>query len=209
MENEEKENEKKDDKEDVGRKLLFSAVDKLIIGGIAALVALIFQFKSHESKKLLDESITVSKVYTEILVDQRKSLVDSLKNYFLLIEDIKPAGIATEAQANKLMELLHNFRLIVFIISVDATEIKKDGDNFLKSIEDMNMKLVSEITPKVEVEERTKEIKKCYKSVLDTLKELTIEKVREEFAGAKPKEKYFDLFHYYPSFAPILMPNNK
>jgi hypothetical protein len=170
-------------------KVWLSLIDKIIIGVIAGIIALHFQQKADKSKKLFDESMAVSKIYTEIYVKQRKSLTDAMEDFFSFIENVRSKSEPSEDEIQQFQKLRYKFNVIFEILAGDDPSIMGPGDHFINSINQMSDILTDSTKGIDEIKEQRKLIQQHYSAVLDKLEDLTRKKVKEEFEAAGGKKK--------------------
>jgi|WetSurMetagenome_2_1015567.scaffolds.fasta_scaffold235721_2 hypothetical protein len=169
------------DPNSMGGKILFSVIEKVIIGIIALLLVMYFQNRASQNQKISDATLSVTRIYSDIIVKQRDSLLKAMEDYFLILEDIKPVGQANEIQDKILNDLWHKIRFNIYTLGGVDKRIKEQAEPFLNSITDLNLLLEKKITPKKEIEANEDELLNFYMNLLENIRKITKEKVKQEF----------------------------
>jgi hypothetical protein len=148
-------------------KVIFSIIDKVIIGFVAALLIFLFQQNQMKSaqaqqriieksaqarQRLIEASQSVSTIYTSILLKQRADIIDTMSKYFLLVEKIKEECIPIDPkQTDELNGFLYTMRFNIKSIQ-DMTPPQKEAtskeDNSTKK--EIIIKDLSEVSRKFE-----------------------------------------------------------
>lgn len=170
-------------------KIAFSAIDKIIIGGIAIIILLPIQYLDHKYKQLLEERLSVSKVYTEILVKQRNALIESMGEYFLLLDKIRPKGKPSETQIDQLEQIRYKIDLIIFTLRPIDDKIIIPSQSLIDSIHKTNQELGRIFHYQPEIDNFENKIRIKYMALLNTIRIVTVDTVKKEF-----KSVNFELF---------------
>jgi hypothetical protein len=166
-------------------KILFSAIDKIIIGGIAVIVLLPIQYLDHKYKQLLEERLSVSKVLTGILVKQRNDLTECMGKYFLLLDQIRSQGKPNPSQVDQLAQIKYDINLIIFTLSPINKKIGESAQPLIDSINYTNRELPRINHIPQEIDKFAKQTQITYMAFLDTLREITKDTVKQEFKSVK------------------------
>jgi dGTP triphosphohydrolase len=143
--------------------------EKLLLVAVAAGAVWYFQHKVEKFDKKIDQTRAVARVQTDILVDQRASLINTMTEYFLLIEDIALGGQADSQQSHRLRELRERVDQATFnMIAVDPT-IEQNATDLLDSIRNVNDFLIQEKHLPDEVATQAVDVRGKYKNLLDYL----------------------------------------
>lgn len=170
-------------------KILFSAIDKIIIGGIAIIILLPIQYLDHKYKQLLEEQLSVSKIVTGILIKQRNDLIEYMGKYFLLLDQIRPQGSPNETQIDQLGQIKYEINLIVFTLRPIDERINMSSQPLIASINKANQELARVFHYPQEIDNFANLIQKNYMALLDTMRIVTVDTVKKEFKSVK-----FELF---------------
>ncbi|MGD0972384.1 MAG: hypothetical protein ABSA04_13505 [Desulfobaccales bacterium] len=127
-------------------KVYFSLIDKFFIGVALAGVTFFFQSQQYRNQILLNASVGISKIYTDIIVKQREDLVKEIDNYSMLLEEIKPKGIANDDQVKSLAAYRHRLNFIIDTLGAVDSKIEEEAKPLLASIDKMNHCCPVEIT---------------------------------------------------------------
>jgi len=183
-------------------KVWLIVIDKVIIGVFVAIILVGLQYLSHKYQEILDASISVSKIYTGIILKQREDIIDLMEKYFLLLEKIKAEGKApTKKQKKSIDETLYKVNFIkdtLYAVTLQdkpkkplKPQLKKAKEivditakGFQESISEMNMFLL-ELGPDqklvfAEFDPKFDAIKRKYRDLLEALRDISIITVRTE-----------------------------
>lgn len=161
--------------------LLLSVFDKLILGVLVAGIVFLFQQNVKQSQKLKDQIMAVSKVKSDILINQRNKMIEAMDKYFLLIEEIKPLGQPDTSQSKFLRQLRLEVELIKFNSDAIAPELGEALDPFHTAINKMNHFLIEKIHPKAEIEIEADKVREKYISALKSFQKIIIKTVEGEY----------------------------
>jgi hypothetical protein len=166
-------------------KIFFSAIDKIIIGGIAIIILLPIQYLDHKYKQLLEERLSVSKIVTGILIKQRNDLIECMGKYFLLLDQIRPQGKPNQTQIDQLAQIKYDINLVIFTLSPINNKIGESAQPLIESINYTNRELPRINHIPQEIDEFAKKTQKNYMAFLETLREITKDTVKREFKSVK------------------------
>jgi hypothetical protein len=175
-------------------KVLLSFIDKIIIGAVALIVLLPLQWLGKKYEASLKTSLSLAKINTDILVKQRNSLIETMGEYFYIIDEIRPNGKADTDQMKTLIQLKEKVIVLIFTVEpIDEQKIEKTGKLFLESILSLNSRLAEgkKIQPEC-LDCYAKTIRDNYMGFLQTLREVTLDTVKKEYKLVK--------FDWFPSF---------
>jgi hypothetical protein len=170
-------------------KILFSAIDKIIIGGIAIIILLPIQYLDHKYKQLLEERLSVSKIVTGILIKQRNDLIECMGKYFLLLDQIRPQGNPNETQIDQLEQIRYEINLIVFTLRPIDKRINMSSQPLIVSINKANREMARVFHYPQEIDNFANLIQGKYMALLNTMRVVTVDTVKKEFKSVK-----FELF---------------
>lgn len=165
-------------------KVIFSIIEKIVIGCIAALIVIYVQNRVNNTQKIRDEAAAITKINTGILITQRDNIMENMHKYLRLVEDVKFFGQAEKEQKRSLTGLRREISVSVFNIAVVYPEISTQAQPFLTSINEMNMMLKEDISAREEIETKEEEVLKNFKDLLQFLRKLTIKTIWDEFNDA-------------------------
>lgn len=169
-------------------RLLWLVLDKVVLVVLAGLAIFYFQNKAQQFQNEIDQGLTVSRVYSDIQITERKALVDAVTRYFLLVEDILDQGQVEGEQASELKKLRQQIHLAVFNMAAVDPQIAKNAENLLNSIKDTNLFLVAETHSSEDIEEKSKVVRGYYNELLAYLPTSAREIAKTEYEAAHKRK---------------------
>ena len=115
------------DPESVRGRLILSVVDKLLIGVAATIVVAFIQVNQQRAAVLEEQRLAVSRVVTGVLSEQQAQLMVDVSKFLVLVDRLRPAGRALEANAVQLGELEVQIRGAVAVIATIQAARPKPG----------------------------------------------------------------------------------
>ena len=164
-----------------GSKLFFSVFDKLILAVLAAGIVFLFQQNMQRSQKLKDQVMAVSKVKSDILISQRNKMIDTMDNYFLLIEEIKPLGQSESKQTRSLRQLRLKIELIKFNSDAISSKLGEDLELFHSAVNEINHFLIEKKSSKEEIEAEANKVRDNYSTALRSFQGIIVETIKSEY----------------------------
>jgi hypothetical protein len=119
-------------------RFIFSLIDKVIIGSIAALIVLLFNAKYNEYQKLREQQIAVSKIYTEILLQHRGELVQSMQQYFSVLKEILYNEQIDPDHLVTLTKIKNQVNFAISNLNTLDSRVENDAAPLLASLEKTN-----------------------------------------------------------------------
>jgi len=123
--------------ERLSTKIVFTIIDKLVIGVVAAGIVLLFNAEYDKGQRNREESIAVAKVHSEILMQLRTKFTNTMEDYFslgisLITGEVNDSRIMT---INNLTEKLEN--VLFNMIIIDSSLVER-SNTILSSIKNVN-----------------------------------------------------------------------
>lgn len=169
-------------------KVWLSVIDKVIIGFFAAIILAGLQYWSHKYQEILDASISVSKIYSGILLKQREDIIGLMENYFLLLETIKDEGKAPTKDQEKLLNGIRYKIMFIKETLNTATPQDKPDKPLTAQLKKAKEKVDANATALLQA---TSEMNMYLHEIIKREKKVLFEKFDPKFA--KVKQKYQDL----------------
>lgn len=169
-------------------KIILSIVDKIIIGSVAALIVLLFNAKYSEYQKIREQSVAVSKIYTDILMQHRGELLRSMQNYFSVLNEIRYNEKVEAAHLIQLSKIKNEMDLTVTNLNTIDSQIKKSAEPLLAAIDHLNNSLRNlyrpgeiNFEPSMNVISKGEgEIRALYEKFLQDFRDIAIKTVKRD-----------------------------
>ena len=168
-----------------GARIALNIVDKLILGIAAALIVFQYQSSEQRKQKLADETTAIARGYTtDLIIEQRKRLTDTMSSYFDLVDGLRASGHAAGDEAKKLRDLETK---IVGIghrlnVSMAARGVKGSAANMttlLDAVQGLDVELLGGVVAKQETDAKLEQIVGAYGQLLTSLRKLTVDSLRQ------------------------------
>ena len=169
-------------------KIFISCIDKLIIGILAGVIILFIQIQAQKQQQLKDESFSVARVQTEILIDQRNALIKAMTEYIRLVGSgkIYAAGkLQTEEEQQRAFDLVDDIRLVIFSMGAIDDSLSRKGKELVDVIIALNSKLLSQKSSRQAIDERMETIREKYRDFIITMKTVTRDILKQEFEESR------------------------
>jgi hypothetical protein len=169
-------------------KILLSCIDKLIIGILAGVIVLFIQIQAQKQQQLKDESFSVARVQTDILIEQRGVLVKAMTDYIRFVGSgkvyIDGKFRSTEDQV-KASQLQDDIRLTIFTMGAIDDTLSQEGKELVEAISILNSKLLSQKNSPQQIDEGMEVIRGKYRDFIVTIKTVTREILQQEFQESR------------------------
>ena len=168
-----------------GGKVLLSFIDKVILGIAAALIVFQYQSSEQRKQKLADETTAIARGYTtDLLIEQRKRLTDTMSSYFDLVDALRASGHAAGDDAKKLRDLETKILGIGHRLNVSMSERGDQGSAasmkmLLDAAQGLDVELLSGVVAKQETDAKLAEIVRAYGQLLTSLRRLTVDSLQQ------------------------------
>jgi hypothetical protein len=165
-------------------KLSWTLFEKGLLAVVVAGAVWFFQYRVEILEKKIDQSRAAARVQTDILVDQRRKLIDAMTEYFLLIDSLLPAGQAIGKDAKELGRLRERVDMALFNVAAMDPGITKPGGDLVDSIRDCNDFLIQELHVPYVIRKNATGVRDKYKTLLDYLSTSTRVIATKEYEAA-------------------------
>ena len=172
----------------LSEKIVILVLDKLLIGLLAALIVFYFQNRSQEAAKLMDQVSAVTKFRSDILVEGRTKLTKATLEYLSVLDKIKrePDKKNPITEYQQLTQSADAVALVSRIVC--------DVDPFLReSILNLSSTMRELPTNQDQIatlEEKQKEISRCYLKVMESFQTVLRSVVIKEYSYAKKSSEH-------------------
>jgi hypothetical protein len=180
--------------ESLKKQLLLSIIDKILFGLIILIISVVFNYyvekKIQETARLNQILQSVSRVNSDLVVEQRKGLTKWMGIYFMEVDRHAPTGqILREEEVEKLNEITENIEISINQIDALSTDFLNNERvrAFLDTLLDCNIYLRTEKKlTKHKILAKLDEVKKAYTELLEEIREISIKLARIDYDRAKP-----------------------
>jgi hypothetical protein len=157
-------------------KIAGSVVLLLLSGGVVFLFQQHYQYNQKER----EEAAAVSRIQTEILVKQRGVLLETMGQYFQLLEEFKDRGSGQADMVEELRKLRK--KVLVGLYTIDSIDkrIKKEAEPLLQAMNKVSTDLVTKNPEPEEIQKMSEKVREIYLHFLGKLGEITKEVVIRE-----------------------------
>ena len=185
------------DRELIKEKLLFSVIDKLLIGlvvtVVATLVSDIVQTRQQQADLVNQERVAVARVVTDVLADQRSRLMKSVSEFVGLCNHLIATGSARNNDAARLQKLEQEIRGAIAMLETihsarknptckPANDAVLDKFAILISSELTLPLTSSKMTPE-NIQTKLDALRVAYTKVLEFTRCLAVDTIRDEVGG--------------------------
>lgn len=178
------------DTESFTGKIVLSLIEKILIGVLAYFLFLLLNAEYDESQRLREQSIAVSKIHSEILVDERSELIKLMREYFLVTRALQKSSSIEDEQLLKIENINYQIQTTLFNITTIDESVGSAGDQFVQRIDEFNKKLYyleatmekETMNSKNSIEGDIDNIRTSYALLLRTLRDASINAVRRDLA---------------------------
>ncbi|MBA3012988.1 MAG: hypothetical protein KKF12_19265 [Proteobacteria bacterium] len=167
---------------DLGNDILILILDKLLIGLIAVLIVMYFQYRSQEASKLTDQVASVARFHSEILLEQRKKLATETLKYLSILDKIKrdPQTVHYE-EYQQLTGNADAVELVSLIVSDVDPSLRESTSSLCSAMR----RIPYNVDQIWRLDEKQKEISNCYLKVMKNFRDSLRRVVIEEYSYSK------------------------
>jgi hypothetical protein len=181
----------------------FYFFDKIIIAAIAASFIILFQSLAHKHQVILDTRMSLGKTYTDIMLKYRDNIIDTMSNYFTLIDEVKynEDHKLNEAKHERDKVLQYSAKIRLYknalcdindfctkspkdttCVDQKDTEcaFKREADSFISEITDLTTKLLKGDYNKNDISTDSSKLQKRYLSFVDSHRKATMDIMQRE-----------------------------
>ena len=196
------------------RQLLLSIIDKILFGVIILIISVIFNFyvekkineidlreqsrykeaerlrqnRDREVERLKQILQSVSKVNSDLVVEQRKGLTKWMGIFFMEVSSHAPTGQITSKDLEKLNEVTKNIQISIYQIDGLSPEFsaRPSVRAFLDTLFGCNIFLGTEKKlKKYQILDKLDEVRGAYTQLLEEIRKVSIELARIDYKRVK------------------------
>ncbi|MEJ2102092.1 MAG: hypothetical protein P8X68_19290 [Desulfobacterales bacterium] len=178
--------------DDFKKKLLLLVIDKILFGSIIAIIGISFslyiEYKYREAEQRDQMLQSVSKVNSDLVVEQRKGLTEWMGKLFKEVSSYAPSGQITEKDLEKLNEITENIEISIYQIDALAPEFSKRElvKSFLHTLIGCNIYLgVEKKLTKPQIMKKLEGVRGAYKKLLEEIGKVSIELAQIDYERVK------------------------
>ena len=142
-----------------------------------------------EAQRLRQILQSVSKINSDLVVEQRKGLTKSMGNFFMEVSSHAPTGKITAKDFEDLNKITKNIKISIYQIDGLSPKFSERPkvDSFLKTLLDCNIYLgTHKRLTKKKIEAKLKEVRGAYTHLLEELRQVSIDLAQIDYEGVKP-----------------------
>lgn len=166
-------------------KLIESVINKCVIGVIASVLVLLFNAQTHRYQLVRDARIAVSNIHTEIVLQQRRQVIELMNQYFACVSAVSTGRIATSdlgEQVLRLDALRNQVELAVSFMAVVDQSFDTKAKPLLDSMAILNVQL-NDVPVNTELQELERVVRDAYKAFLVEVRNLSRQAVTRDMLG--------------------------
>ena len=200
--------------ESIKKQLLLSIIDKILFGIIILIISVVFNFyvekkineidlreqnrykeaerlrqnRDREADRLKQILESVSKVNSDLVVEQRKGLTKWMGSFFMEVSSYAPAGQIAVEDLEKLNEITENIKISIYQIDGLSPDFSKKQDvrSFLNTLFGCNIYLGTEKRlKKYQILGKLDEVRNAYTRLLEEIRQVSIELARIDYERVK------------------------
>jgi hypothetical protein len=181
-------------------KITLAFVDRLLIGVIAAVVVMFFNWQFGKREILRDHRVAVSQVESRYLNDLRGELMDLIREYETSVRQVIADWGVSHGEIGALEDVAERFRNIVLHMAVVDSCIEVCAEPVIGSIEGINRDLYSILAESVPGarsgstiesirDTRLMELTRQYRRFLAILRQALVDAVTRDLNGGGGREQ--------------------
>lgn len=165
-------------------KIVILAVDKLLLGLLSAIILTWISCVAKNIQNTSEEIRAVSKVRTEIILNERTRLINAMSEFETIIFDkqILSTGANDESKAKITQYVATMTRSARTVESLASSDNIPEVANFLRSISDFDDYVGTRQSVNVEIKEKYDAVRTTYKNLLEAIRKTTIKIIKEEIS---------------------------
>lgn len=166
------------------KKWFLMLLDKLFLGLIVSGVILYANYKLDEKRFHQESAAEVSKVYTDILISERKNLTQAYSEFLVLVDDIRKEGELRSGFATQMGELADKVRRISFVVDGIRPNLGQRVRDLFEGMVQVHLSFSNMEDALPALKGRAAELQESYQAALDTFRDVIREVVKEEFKSS-------------------------
>jgi hypothetical protein len=177
---------------DFKQKVLLLVLDKILFGSIIAIIGISFsvyiEYKYREAEARDQLLQSVSKVNSDLVVEQRKGLTKWMGRFFKEVSSYAPSGQITANDLEKLGEITENIEISIYQIDALSPEFseRQNVRSFLATLMDCNIYLgIEKRLNKAQIMKKLEGVRAAYKKLLEEIGQTSIQLAQIDYARVK------------------------
>lgn len=170
--------------ETFSEKLILAVIDKLLLGLIAFVIGLWVQGQLSESEKVRNTILSVSKVNTELVSEQRKRLISNMARFSQQFHYFRGRIITGEEEKIALSELQQAEKEITNSLAqlniLEPELMKEPSGSLLTRIATVVEDLTVRQMPDEEIDQRISALYSEYRKILSAVRKVSVRAVEED-----------------------------
>ena len=178
--------------DDFKKELWLLVIDKILFGSIIAIIGISFslyiEYKYREAEQRDQMLQSVSKVNSDLVVEQRKGLTEWMGKFFKEVSSYAPSGQINEKDLEKLNEITENIEISIYQIDALSPEFseRKIVKSFLRTLIGCNIYLgVEKKLTKPQIMKKLEGVRDAYKKLLEEIGQVSIELAQIDYERVK------------------------
>ena len=185
------------------KQLLLSVIDKILFGVIILIISVVLNFfvekkineielreqdRYKEGERLKQILESVSKVNSDLVVEQRKGLTKWMGSFFMEVSSCAPIGQITQEDLEKLNEITENIKISIYQIEGLSPNFSEQQNVklFLDTLLGCNIYLGTEKKlKKHQILNKLDEVRNAYSDLLEEIRKVSIELARIDYKSVK------------------------
>ena len=178
--------------DDFRKQLWLLVIDKILFGSIIAIFGISFslyiEYKYREAEQRVQMLQSVSRVNSDLVVEQRKGLTKWMGRFFKEVSSYAPSGQIDKEDLDKLGEITENIEISIYQIDALSPEFSKRQivRLFLDTLIGCNIYLgVEKKLTKFQVMKKLEGVRGAYKNLLEEIGQISIELAQIDYDRVK------------------------
>ncbi|MGA2160476.1 MAG: hypothetical protein ABSG90_14840, partial [Dehalococcoidia bacterium] len=139
---------------------------KIILGGIVAILVVIFQYSLTKKERFIDHKIAASKIFTDMKLKQCETLNSLMGEYISIIQKTTYLGTLDNDSIPLIKDKFQKVNLALFILGQLDNQISVKGMIFATKLAKINLMLLSRRNSRDEIVKMAEEVNENYLELL-------------------------------------------
>jgi hypothetical protein len=170
------------DPESITGKLLFSAIDKIVLGVIAASILFAMQQCNDKAEDKRERIAAVSQIYTNIVETALSDIQEQMYEFLVIVEKARSEGKLSNKDALVIDKTKMRMRVNLETAAKFGPIIGKPEQNFLDKTDDLMNTLLQNNLKENAVSQHQEQVMTAYRELIDTMKQALVNAVNQEWA---------------------------
>ena len=168
------------DQESIKGKLLISAIDKIVLGVIAALIIFFIQQCSEKAEDKRRRIAAVSQIYTNIIETAVSNIQEQMSEFLVIVEKARSEGRLSDENALDIDHIIMRIRVNLETAVKFGPTIEASKKKFLNKMGD----LINTLLRKEKVTSQQQDnVITAYRELIDTMKQALVDAINQEWAN--------------------------